>query len=344
MFESSGGLKDHWHVIALSSEIAKHREIRKDIYDRSILLWRDAGSVVHAIVNCCAHKRAPLAVSDFKTNEVTCPYHGWRYDSEGRLTEIPSSPHLDVRKLGCSIDVFPVTEQDGFVWIFLKTDRPSFAPPRAGDSHMDAWKHTFLHAPFETTEELLIDNFMDAVHTTTIHQGIIRGHQTERVAHSITVTTDSNGVLAEFDEQHEDIAIGLRWFLGKELKIRHTDEFLLPNLVRVNYHINGIHRFQAFIACTPESMGKTMSYVRLSYDFGFLNPLIQVALPVMAAKVLRQDVDVTRDQYANQVRFPDVKEKLIDSDVIHNKVKRVRDAATHGRDIVRSEKRIQINL
>ena len=53
----------------------------------------------------------------------------------------------------------------------------------------------------------------------------------------------SETVHVGYAETNEKIGLGLDWMLGENLTVSHTDEFLMPNLVRVNYYINKIHRF-----------------------------------------------------------------------------------------------------
>lgn len=102
---------------------------------------------------------------------------------------------------------------------------------------------------FETDEENLIENFMDATHTPFVHDKIIRDN-TKKSTHTIRVIRDKDFLQASFSETTENIGLGMNSFFGNSLKISHTDEFLLPNIVKVDYYINKIHRFQAIIYCT----------------------------------------------------------------------------------------------
>jgi phenylpropionate dioxygenase-like ring-hydroxylating dioxygenase large terminal subunit len=236
MFDKIGGLINYWHVVAFSKELKTGKSVKKIIYGIPILIWKDNANKLSAVADVCSHKRSPLSIADFDKNEIICPYHGWKYNQKGALIDIPSSPHLDVSKLKCNLQAFTVREQDGFIWIYLDTQNVPKNEPIPLKS-LENWGNWNIQAPFETNEELLIENFMDATHTAYIHEGIIRGLG-EKVKHNIKVNTNEEGVLVEFAETTEKIALGLNFILGNDLKVRHTDAFMFPNLVKVDYYIN----------------------------------------------------------------------------------------------------------
>lgn len=341
MFKHLGLLVKYWHIIAFSSEIKKNTSIQKMMYSFPFLLWRDDNDNIHAIANVCAHKRAPLHVSDYKANVLTCPYHGWKYNSKGCLEEIPSSPHIDIQKLNCSLNKYEIIEQDGFVWIYLDDSQKANTKPYQFETQN--WDAIFLKECFETTDELLVENFMDATHTAFTHKGIIRG-MGEKVQHQLHVQYAENEVKVAFKETQEKVALGLNLILGNKLISKHTDAFLMPNLVKVDYYINDIHRFNAFIACTPVSEGKTMAYIKLSYNFKAFNPIIKLVLPFLARKVVAQDVEITKLQYANQQLFASQKDQCIDYDIIYNKIKLIRQSAINNTPVNAGETNVSIYL
>jgi phenylpropionate dioxygenase-like ring-hydroxylating dioxygenase large terminal subunit len=323
MFEKIGGLAKYWHVIALSNEVKKGKSLKRNLYEIPILIWRDDAMSVHGLLDVCSHKKAPLEVCDFNKNHVLCQYHGWKYNSSGNLIDIPSSQHL-VSKMKCKVDTFQIIEQNGFIWIYLDTqNKASFVPEPLTEVEGSQWEYYHTSMVFETNEELLIENFMDATHTPMVHDKLIRDND-KKVKHSITILQTSETVHVAYNETNEKIGLGLNLMLGNSLLVSHTDEFLLPNLVRVNYYINKIHRFQAFIACTLLENGKTIAFVRLSFQFKWFNQLIKLAIPFLAKKVLKQDFIITKKQFDNIQIFKNRSDNNIDYDAMHNKVKKIR--------------------
>jgi len=59
-----------------------------------------------------------------------CPYHGWAFDSEGKLRDVPSAEHGSWPRRPL-ISAYDVEERGGFVWLFYgsKAMPPSERPP-----------------------------------------------------------------------------------------------------------------------------------------------------------------------------------------------------------------------
>jgi phenylpropionate dioxygenase-like ring-hydroxylating dioxygenase large terminal subunit len=62
---------------------------------------------------------------------VVCPYHGWAFDAEGRLRDVPSAEpgRWPKRPL---LSSYPVVEQGGFVWLFFGDLPEDLRPPIPG--------------------------------------------------------------------------------------------------------------------------------------------------------------------------------------------------------------------
>jgi len=342
--ERNQNADNFWQIIAFSSELGKSQSEKRKLHGIPILIWRDSANNVHAVADVCQHKRSPLNVSCFNKNELTCPYHGWRYDGDGQLIEIPSAVDFDVAKLNCRLTRYATEELDGTVWILLGQNKGLEPNDLAAKIRLSGnWKtHTFF-AWFKTDLEPLIDNFMDATHTAFTHKGLIRGHG-EKVKHTVNVITQGNEVRAEFAPTTERIALGLRFFLGKEIAVRHTDTFLFPNMVRVDYYFNEVHRFNALIVCSETREGNTKASIRLSYHFNWLNPIVRLLLPRLVRKIIAQDQEITALQHNNRREFPEQKEHFTACDLIQHKVELIRRHQLDGIPLEGSESSIQFYL
>ena len=332
MISEIGNLKDYWHVIALTKELKPGRSLKRRLYGHPFLVWRALNGKLHALTDCCAHQKSPIEVEDYQNNRIVCPYHGWEYNETGKLLRVPSSPGA-CEKLKCSIDHFSIDESDGFVWIGLEPSRQPTQPrPNLNQFEGRGWKTTCKAKLFSTNDLLLIDNFMDPTHTGPVHDGLIR-NRGEETTHQLTITSNRNGVKVDFKEREESVGFGMRLLFGRSMKVRHRDEFLPPNLVRVIYDINGKTRFIAFIACNSVEgldSGKTRALVQLRYRFGWLNHIASPLVSLLADKVLAQDDKITRLQFANQRSLPDLPKHLVAADAVSNKVAKLRTQIISG--------------
>lgn len=102
------------------------------------LITRDRRGVLRAFYNVCRHHAAILAPTGAGCAEMlTCPYHGWSYDLDGRLRKAPrmgAVEDFDVGELG--LVPLAVAEWSDFVMIHL--GRPARSP---GEQYarLDCW-------------------------------------------------------------------------------------------------------------------------------------------------------------------------------------------------------------
>lgn len=333
VFPNIGRLNEYWHAIALSQELRSRTSIKRSLYGQPLLLWRDSANNVFAVLDCCAHRRAPLEVQDYSSNRIVCPYHGWQYDSQGQLVDVPSNRSA-VQKLKCSIPAFTVIEESGFVWLLPPGAASQSPESRPSLTKYDKWPNVCKQRVFDTSVDLLVDNFMDPTHTGLVHDGLIR-NSSQIADHQLTIQTSQQGVRVDYAEQEEQVGFGMRLLFGKTMRTEHRDEFLAPNLVRVTYFINGTERFVALIACvsmTPEDSPnpKTLALVQLRFYFGRFSWLLSPLVSALAKKVLKQDFTITRDQWANQQIFTQQREHLVAADAVASRVMRFRKRLKEG--------------
>lgn len=117
-----------------------------------IVITRNRESELRAMLNVCRHRGTRLLEDTGfcrARKGFHCRYHGWTYDLDGNLTQIPREelfPSLD--KSALNLRLLPVTERFGFVWVvatpaadydfgtFLDPLEPDLGPLNL-DSHLE---------------------------------------------------------------------------------------------------------------------------------------------------------------------------------------------------------------
>lgn len=94
-----------------------------------ILVTRNRSGEIKAFVNVCRHRGARVATEACgKSNTISCPYHGWTYDLDGKLRGIRQPEGFaGLNKDEHSLVALPTFERFGLIWV-----RPS-----AGDEPVD---------------------------------------------------------------------------------------------------------------------------------------------------------------------------------------------------------------
>jgi phenylpropionate dioxygenase-like ring-hydroxylating dioxygenase large terminal subunit len=88
------------------------------------------GGEVSAFPARCPHRLVPLAAATVTEGRLQCPYHGWKFDAEGRCVDIPSLGADGSPPPRADLPVpWAVEERHGWVW--LAPDRTTTPePPR----------------------------------------------------------------------------------------------------------------------------------------------------------------------------------------------------------------------
>jgi phenylpropionate dioxygenase-like ring-hydroxylating dioxygenase large terminal subunit len=119
-------LTNQWYVTGESAAVtAEPKPLR--LLGQDLVLFRDGAGKLACLSDVCIHRGASLSRGRTVDGCVECPYHGWRYAADGRVTKIPAEPEAKIPSRA-RIDSYPVIEQYGWIWVFVG-DAPAHARP-----------------------------------------------------------------------------------------------------------------------------------------------------------------------------------------------------------------------
>lgn len=217
------GLSTTWVPVVLSSEL-RRRPLARRVGDVPIVLFR-SGDRVAALKDRCPHRNFPLSAGKVCDGALRCPYHGWRFDGEGRCVEIPGAEaNADFSRLGA--ERVAVTERHGAVFVRLEggEDAPQFElPPLIGDPSFDHFWYTrgiWRGRPIDALE-----NILDPFHTNFIHDGLIRESRRRQLVRQ-TLAFREGGFEVTYEQQAPDRGWMSRLLEGERTK--STGRYLAP--------------------------------------------------------------------------------------------------------------------
>jgi phenylpropionate dioxygenase-like ring-hydroxylating dioxygenase large terminal subunit len=123
-----GFLRDIWYFAALSSDLKPGKLQRYEMLGEPILLGRTRAGGVYALRDICPHRAAPLSAGRLVREAdgaevVECPYHGWRFATDGACSAIPSmvdDQALDIGRI--RVRAYPAVESQGLVFVWMTSD------------------------------------------------------------------------------------------------------------------------------------------------------------------------------------------------------------------------------
>ena len=139
-------------------------------FGRELVLFRTESGRARLLDAYCPHLGAHLGVGGTVCEEtIRCPFHGWRWDGEGRCQEIPYAKRIPP---AVAIDALPVCEKNGaiFAWHHLEGAAPDWEVPDLPEFVDPTWTEP---EPFEmdlaTCLQELGENAHDPAHFVTVH-------------------------------------------------------------------------------------------------------------------------------------------------------------------------------
>ncbi|GJL82958.1 MAG: hypothetical protein DHS20C01_25920 [marine bacterium B5-7] len=135
-------LKRQWMLVGHISEIANCGDyLTFDVAGERALVIRDKNGKLQAFHNVCQH-RGSRVVEGERGNcprSIVCPFHGWTYNLDGSLKNIPAAntfPGIDKKKHG--LVALELEEWQGFVFVRFKSGGVSLAEQLKPVEHLVA--------------------------------------------------------------------------------------------------------------------------------------------------------------------------------------------------------------
>jgi len=171
-----------WQFAAREEELPEPGDtVVYEINDQSFLLVRQKDGSIRAFYNVCLHRGRKLRDASGHAINLRCPFHGFTWNHDGSLKEIPCEwdfKHLKDKDM--SLPELRVERWQGFIMITENRDLPAFrdwvGPGiehydnwRLDECHTGAWVGRVIPANWKATSEA----FMEAWHSVVTHPQIL---------------------------------------------------------------------------------------------------------------------------------------------------------------------------
>jgi phenylpropionate dioxygenase-like ring-hydroxylating dioxygenase large terminal subunit len=119
-------LNTTWLIAGRSEDIPERGDwISFESHGETVVITRQPEGGLAAFHNVCQH-RGPAIVGEWKgcgAKKFTCPYHGWLYDTTGKVIGVPEKIDFDPAHLeGLRAPKVAADEWGGFLWVNMAGD------------------------------------------------------------------------------------------------------------------------------------------------------------------------------------------------------------------------------
>ena len=168
-------IKDRWYIACPSARLASDKPFPFQVGDRKLVAFRDQEGAPQVLDDRCPHRAVPLSLGRVEQGKLSCGYHGWVFDGDGALVEIPAEQqeggaHMCVRS-------HIATEAFHYVWVWVAGThaQPTHTPHLRGFREVGSWIQ--YSATWKTPALFGVENNMDATHTPFSHPGNYPGRE-----------------------------------------------------------------------------------------------------------------------------------------------------------------------
>ena len=169
-----------WYPICASDDL-KCEPMSVRILKHDFVAFRDHEGAPAVLADTCVHRGGALSGGKCKDDgTVQCPYHGWRFRSDGVCTRIPSLGIKNKVPARARVDSYPTVDRYGLVFAFLGNVSEDQRPPIMPIDEYDepGWRATIQAFDVDYNYERSIENGLDPAHNEYVHS--THGYQGER--------------------------------------------------------------------------------------------------------------------------------------------------------------------
>jgi phenylpropionate dioxygenase-like ring-hydroxylating dioxygenase large terminal subunit len=210
------------------------------ILDEPLLLVRGENGEINAFANICAHRGVEIVTGTGNKRALTCPFHGWTYNLEGRLI---GAPHMretqQFDQANCRLPPIRLARWKGWMFVNFDNDAPDFSAQVGQlDKDFGYLRQEDCKLAVKTVSEvdcnwkLVVENLIDLYHVNVVHRST-NGHSFTKEAFQFS-PRPRGGYVAEYNSgpstfSRKPVFGRAPWLADK------TDEFSTAGLMAPNF-------------------------------------------------------------------------------------------------------------
>jgi nitrite reductase/ring-hydroxylating ferredoxin subunit len=163
-------LRRFWQPIALSADVTDLPHKIKVMHE-DLVVFRDKAGSIGVLELHCPHRGASLEYGQIRDRGLSCCYHGWHFDVDGRILEMPTEPPESKYRDKLFIGAYPAKEYKGFIWAYMGPPETLPPFPRYDILETDEFNHknAASRSVWPCNWLQIRDNFMDPLHVIILH-------------------------------------------------------------------------------------------------------------------------------------------------------------------------------
>jgi phenylpropionate dioxygenase-like ring-hydroxylating dioxygenase large terminal subunit len=242
-------MRRYWQPVCLSTDL---KDLPKPvrILGEDLVAFRDGQGKAGLLFFRCSHRGTSLEYGRVEARGLRCCYHGWLYDVEGNVLEMPLEPSVNPFLEQIRHPCYPVREFGGLVFAYMgplekMPEFPVYDVWQKAGGQLKARMGPRVGGPVNCNWLQAEENLMDALHTFWLHT-LHSGPQFPSQIYGV----DPDAL------QYEETGMGMRFVLTRKLENGKRWELIWEMIMPLNVHLvytdePKTERVRAVTYCVP---------------------------------------------------------------------------------------------
>ena len=191
-------MRRHWVPALLSEQLAEAdgAPVRLRLFGEDLVAFRETDGRIGVLGEFCPHRKASLFFGRNEEGGLRCLYHGWKFNIDGEVLEMPSEPASSGFCDKVRHKAYSVEEAGGFIWVYMgpAEAKPAFEPPPWAPT-ADA-KVAIVKIDLPCNWAQIMEGQIDSAHSSSLHSSDMRPARSTTAAatgtHWTRPSTDKN--------------------------------------------------------------------------------------------------------------------------------------------------------
>ncbi len=232
-------MRRHWLPVCMAEEVAARdgAPARARLLGEDLVVFRDTEGKLGVLGEHCLHRRASLAFGRNEECGLRCLYHGWKFDVEGNVVDMPSEAPGAAQRLGKKTRSYPAREGGGFIWIWMRprddTNNPKeqmrvWEPPAWAPTAETRTSIVKMHVACNWAQ--VLEGSIDSAHSSSLHSTNMPAAEVDSAK-----ATDTAWLRPSVDKaprlQFEPMSYGFRYAaIRRPIRNPETDQYIRTTL------------------------------------------------------------------------------------------------------------------
>ena len=223
-------MRRYWQPVCLSADL---KDLPKTvrILGEDLIAFRDGEGRAGLLFFRCSHRGASLEYGRVEARGLRCCYHGWLYDVEGNVLEMPLEPPNNPFLKQIQHPCYPAREFGGLVFAYMGPleklpEFPLYDVWQKDGGSLKARMGPRVGGPVNCNWLQAEENLMDALHTFWLH-----------TRHSGAQFPSQAYGMNPDELKYEETDMGMRFMLSRKLENGKWWELTWEMIMPLNVHL-----------------------------------------------------------------------------------------------------------